>query len=726
MRLLYSRLYGFVFKRRLERDMEEEILFHLRMRASLDASAGFGSAVASRNAIRRFGRIEAIKEACRDVRGGGMIEATLQDLRFAVRMLIKKPGFTIVALITLALGIGANTAIFSIVDAVLLKPLPYPESQNLIVIAKEDLSPPDFLDVQAHNSAFEQMAAFRSRSYNMTGGDRPELIDGADVTTNLFSLLRVEPILGRAFATDDGSRAVDRRVILSYDLWQRRFGSSKAIIGQSLPLDGQPFTVVGVMPPGFQFPEGAELWVSPRYVVPEHPLIPDTDPSADRGYHYFDDTIARLKPGITMPKARADLDLVTAEIIQQHPDSEMKTNHPALISLHEEGVGDIRPALLVIFGVVTLVFLVACVNVANLMLSRGVARRKELAIRTVLGASRGRVLRQLLTESVLLALIGGMLGVIAAFKGFSFLVLLTAKSLGQTSRPQIDGTVLAFTAGVSLLAALIFGLAPAFQGSRTELTESVKEGGRSSSVGRSRYQEILVTAEVALAVVLLVGAGLLLRSFMRLAEVATGFDANNVMTLGLSLPQSRYPKPESKTVFVDNILAKIRAVPGVTDASVISRLPLSSGSSTRGVQIEGRTYPPNNQAEPVSPDYGVISPGYFVTMHIPLLAGRDFTGHDDASNAKVAIVSKAAADTYWPNEDPVGRRMTIENGAVQVVGVVGDVRQHQIIRAIRPCVYVPYPQDPWPSFTVTAKTGIASDSLAGEMEQAIWTVDNDQ
>ena len=725
--IVYGRLYGLIFKRRVEREIEAEMLFHLRMRALTNTAAGLTAHEADRHALRSFGRMDIIKEYCRDIRGGGMIETLMKDLRFGLRMLVKKPGFTVVAVITLALGIGANTAIFSIVNAALFRPLPYPESDRLVAMINDDPSPPDFLDLQAQNHVFEQMATYRSRTYNMGGSDRPEQIDGVDVTTNLFSLLRVDPILGLAFRPEDGGRAMDRAVILSYNLWRARFGSNRDILGQSLSLDGQPFRIVGVMPSGFEFPDGAKLWVSPRYTVPEHPLRPDQNPGSDRGTHYFDDVIARLKPGVSMDKAKADLDTVVTQIAQQHPDSEMQGNHISLISLHEHAVGDVRITLLVIFGVVTFVFLIACANVANLMLSRGVSRRKELAIRTVLGASRARIIGQLVTESVLLAVIGGLIGVLAAFGSFGMLAALTAKNLGSVGRPQIDGTVLVFTCGISLLSALLFGLAPAFQGSRTKLTESVKEGGRSSSAGRSRYQEALIGIEVALAVVLLVGAGLLLRSFVRLLAVNTGFESGHVMTLAISLPQSRYPKPESRALFTEKILRGIDAVPGVTEASVISRLPLNPGNSRRSIQIEGRSYSPESPVEPITPDYIVVSPDYFGALHIPLLAGRFFTAQDDASGKPVTIISKAAADTYWPNENPIGKRLIIGNNQFEeVIGVVGDVRQHELGREFKPCRYVPYFQDPWPSMTIVARTAINPASLSNDIERAIWSVDRDQ
>ena len=727
LRLIYCRLYGLLFKRRIEREMEEEMLFHMRMRASVNAAAGLTDLEAERQATRHFGRMDVIKEYCLDVKGGGMIDTLLQDLRFGARLLIAKPAFTIVAVVTLALGVGASTAIFSIVNATLFRPLPYPDPEQLVAVSNESLSAPDFLDLQAEAHVFEQMATYRERTYNMNSGDRPERIDGVDVTTNLFSLLRVDPVVGRNFGPEDGGRALDRAVILSQKLWEKQFAASKAVIGHSLTLDGQPFTVIGVMPAGFEFPSGSQLWVSPRYAVPEHPLRPEQDPANDRGGHYFGDVIARLKPGVTMQKAKADLDTVSAAIVQQHPDSDLQTNSPSLISLHEETVGDVRATLLVIFGVVILVFLIACANVANLMLSRGVARRKELAVRAVLGASRGRIIRQLITESVLLALIGGAIGVLVAFRGFAALVDLSSNDLGPIARPQVDGTVLIFTVAVSLFSALFFGLAPAFQGSRTRLNESVKEGGRSSSGGRSRCQEALIGIEVALAVILLVGAGLLLRSFVGLRSVSPGFDPDHVLTLSISLPPSRYAKPESKSLFVDNILKQISAVPGVTAASVISRLPLNPGNSTRSIKIDGRSYPSGSDGEPIAPDYLVVTPGYFATLHIPLLAGRDFTAHDDAAGPAAVIISKTAANTFWPDENPIGKRLLTESsGAQEIVGVVGDVLQHDLNRSPKPCVYVAYAQAPWPFMTVAARTALNPANMALDIERAVWAVDKDE
>ncbi|HKV39347.1 MAG TPA: ABC transporter permease [Blastocatellia bacterium] len=725
LRLIWSRCYGFLFRNRLDRDMEDEIQFHLMMRTSVNVASGLEVADARRAAIRRFGRMDIVREYCRDIKGGGMIDTLLKDLRFAGRMLAKNPGFTIVAVATLALGIGANTAIFSMVNAALFRPLPYPESDRLVV-SNQDLSPPDFLDVQAQAHVFEQMATYRSRAYSMSGRERAERIDGADVTTNLFSLLRVKPLLGRVFGPGDAGHAVDRAVILSYSLWQTHFGASRAVLGQTVTLDAQPFTIVGVMPPGFEMPATAQLWVSPRYSVPEHPLRPDENPGLDRGAHYFDDVIARLKPVVTLQNARADLDTVAGQIVREHPDSDMQPNHPSLEFLHDQAVSNVRPTLLVIFGVVTLVFLIACANVANLMLSRGIARRKELAIRAVLGAGRARIVRQLLTESVLLATIGGALGVLVAFLGFALLAALAVKIPGVVARPEIDGTVLVFTAGLSLLAALFFGLAPAFQGSHTRLAESVNEGGRSSVGGRSRYQEALVGIEVALAVVLLTGAGLLLRSFMGLLAVNTGFDSGHVLTLSILLPQSQYPKPESKVLFMENILKGIDAVPGVKAASVVSRLPLNPGNSTRSIQIEGRSYS-QASSEPILPDYIVVSPGYFGTIGIPVQAGRDFTARDSAGGAQVAIISKAAAETYWPNENPIGKRLLAGGTALrEVVGIVGDVSQHQIGIPPRPALYLPHAQDPWPSATVVVKTAMEPASMATSIEQAIWAVDKDQ
>jgi putative ABC transport system permease protein len=657
----------------------------------------------------------------------------VQDFRYGIRILLKNPGFTVVAVLTLALGIGANTAIFSVVNTVLLRPLPYPHADRIVVVGQEwmggagDFSPADFLDVQSQNHTFEHLAATREWNFNLSAGDRPERIIGDAVSTNLFSLLGVEPVLGRGFVPEDGGHRTNRVVVLSYGLWQRHFGGNASVLGEKLDLNGEPFTIVGVMPRGFAYPEGAELWVPPRYAVPAHPLRLDVDPATMRGSHYFE-SIARLRPHVTLDETRADLAVIFKNVARAHSDSDLKDGKPWVNTLHEEEVGNVRPALLVLLGAVGLVLLIACANVASLIMARGVSRRKELAVREALGAGRARVIRQLLTESMLLALLGGGLGIFLAFWGFAPLAALVPGELKGFAQLSVDLRVLSFTVALSLLAGLVFGLAPALTGARPKLFDTLKEGGRSSTFGRHRGQEILVVAETAIALVLLVGAGLLLKSFVRILSVDEGFDPDHVLTLQIFLPQARYPEPQSRNNFVGQILTSVKALPGVEAASVATRLPLNPGGSSRGIIIEGRTYPPERQGEEITPSYSVASPDFFSALRIPLLKGRFFADADDARSAHVCIINKTMAKTFWPGEDPVGKRIRTDTDEawMQIVGVVGDVQQHQLGEPVRSMFYAPYTQDPWPFMDIAVRTSSEPASLAAPVERAVLDLDGTQ
>ena len=658
----------------------------------------------------------------------------IQDLKFGLRMLAKNPGFTAVAVITLALGIGANTAIFSVVNRVLLRPLPYPNASRLVVVNEkwsggaDAPSPADFLDIQAQNHVFEQMAAYRGQGFSLAVNGKPEHVEGAVVTTNILSLLGVNPVLGRGFISSDGGHAGNRGLILGYSLWQKSFGGSHDVLGQKVTLDDQAFTVVGVMPHWFEFPEGAELWVAPRYQVPEHPLRPNVDPATMRGSHYFD-AIARLRTGVTQSQALADLTLVNKNIGRAHPDSDLNSDlGPSLVSLQEDEVGQVRPALLVLLGAVGLLLLIACANVANLLLARGLARRKEFAVRQALGASRPRVIRQLLTESFLLALCGGALGILMAFWAFAPLAGLIPSGLRGFSEFKLDTGLLEFTLLVSLVAGLVFGLLPALTNSREGLTGALKEGGRTSGSGHHQAQSFLVIAETALALILLVGAGLLLRSFIRLLSVHEGFNASHVLTMRIALPQTSYPLPTQKAEFVNRILERIHAQPGVSSACVATRLPLNHGSSARSIQVEGHSYSPASPVESIVPNYSVVSPEFFKTLQIPIVRGRDFTGHDDAQAPGVFIVNQTMARTFWPGQDPVGRRISLNEGGKwsEVVGVVGDVQQHRLGELTKPMMYAPYEQDPWPFMDIAVRTALDPASVAPAIERAIQSVDKNR
>ncbi len=724
--LLY-RLRALFRRRSVESELDAELRAHFHRQVEKFVKSGLPLEEAKRRARLEFGGFDQVKEECRDARGVNLIETTIQDLRYGLRMLRKSPGFAAVAVVTLALGIGANTAIFSVVNAVLLRPLPYPNADRLVVVGERwmggggDLAPPDYLDIAAENRAFEQMAAYKSWNFNLSAGPRPERVTGAVITTNTFSLLGVDPVLGRGFLQGDGGPGGERTVVLGYTLWQARFGARPDVVGEKISLNDEPYTVVGVMPRWFDFPDGAQLWVPPRFAVPEHPLRLDVDPATMTGSHYFD-SIGRLRAGVSVAEARADVDRVIRHIAEARPDSEA-TNGAWIETLHQVQVGDIRSALLVLLAAVGLVLLIACANVANLLLTRGAGRRKEMAIRSTLGAGRAAIARQLFTESLLLAAAGGGLGILLASWGTVPLAGLIPEDLRNMVQPGVDGRVLAFTALASLLGAIFFGLTPALQGARFAPMEALKETGRSSAPGRHRVQRALVVAESALAVVLLVGAGLLVKSFLRLMQVNAGFDPTRLVTLKLSLPAARYPDKASQNLFVRQVLDHVETLPGVESASVTTRLPLGGGESHRGIQIEGR---PSRPGEDLDTFYAVVAPDYFRTLGIPLLRGRDFSDHDDANSLRVVIINNSMARTFWPGEDPVGKRISMDDKPLEIVGVVGDTHQRDLTGPVEPMTYAVYAQEPWPFLTVAIRAAGSPASLMTEAERAVHAVDKDE
>ncbi len=662
----------------------------------------------------------------------------IQDLKYAVRMLRKAPGFTIVAVLTLALGIGANTAIFSVVNAVLLRPLAFAHPEQLFDVGQESkhgfetLSPGDYLDVAAQNHSFEQFAAYREDSLTLTDTGTPEKISGVVTTPNLISLLGVAPRLGHGFLTGPDAATSGRQVVLSYALWQRRFGASEEIIGKTISLDRETFTVEGVMPPEFAFPPEAELWVTPRagFPVPEHPLQPDNNPAESRGIHYLDQ-VARLKPGVTLEQARADLNVVMQQIVKAHPDSDLMDARAWLQPLQESQVEDARPALVALLGAVGFVLLIACANVANLLLARGTARSKEFAVRTALGAGRSRLARQLITESGLLVVLAAGAGILLAIWGVGPLRSFLAATVGWLPVVHPDARVLGFTSALCVVACVAFGIWPALRASRLDPNRVLKEGGRGAQPARRSGQNLLVIVETALALVLLVGAGLLLKSFSKLVSVDEGFRTDHILTARLSLAPSNYPTPESRARFAGNILRNLQALPGVRSASVVSRLPLNRGYSSRSFSIDGRSYSPEHNSEFDPAAYSAASPDYFASLGIPLLEGRSFSDTDKASAPPVAIINRAMAAQYWPNQNPLGQRLKIgsydgKSPWMMIVGVVGDVHQHSLGEPPDPMFYAPYAQDPWTFMTVTVRTASPPASAAAGLVSAIRSVDSEE
>ncbi len=657
----------------------------------------------------------------------------IQDIRYGVRSLRKRPAATAIALITLALGIGVNTAIFSAVDSVLLRPLPLKDPDRVVSIwehtlrlgiNQNEVAPANFFDIRNQNQVFDAVGAHGPQDLNLSGGGEPERLSGELVTANVFAILGVEPALGRTFLPDEDQPGQQHVVVLSDALWQRRFNRDPSIVNRSIVLNGESFTIVGVMPPRFFFPaRETELWV---------PWAMEPEQATGRGDHYLR-LVARLKPGTTIERANADVQSIAQRLSTEYP----RTNEGlgfVVHSLHHDYVGNLRLPILVLFAAVGLVLLIACANVANLLLAQATTRRREIAIRIALGARRWTIIRQLLVESLLLAAGGGLLGVLGAFWGVQGLSKLLPENLSKLQDVSIDARVFLFTLGVSVLTAIVFGGVPALLAARAKPGETLSDVARDPAGGSSgRYvRRVLVVSEVALAVVLLVGAGLLIRTFQLLRQVDTGFTPENVLTMRMVLPMPKYAKPEARRAFYDEVLRRVEEVPGIESAGIITFLPLSFNGMNFSFSVEGHPAPADMKLPFAL--YRVVSPDYFRAMGITLQRGRFFDAHDTADSQPVILVSRQLAAQYWPNEDPVGKRIKIgpldsPNPWLTVAGVVGDVRQAGLYGDPRMDLYVPYAQERRgfvaPRDLVLRTKGDAT-SVAGAVRQAVWSVDKDQ
>jgi putative ABC transport system permease protein len=657
-----------------------------------------------------------------------------QDLRFGARMLWKSRGFTFVAVLALALGIGANTAIFSVVNTVLLRPLPFVQPEQLVALwgeAKGEgaeqrnvASYPDFKDLRDQTQSLAYAAAYGRNGATLTDDNEPELISGAVASADLFPLLGVQPALGRVFTREEDQPDGARVIVLGHGLWQRRFGSDPKIIGKQLQVSGRSTTVVGVMPAGFKFPTDAErfdYWM---------PLA--SDPGAvsrlnDRGSHFLR-MVARLKPGVTLEGAQAELATVAGRLEQQYPATNLGLG-VRVVSLHEDLVGRVRPALLVLLGAVGFVLLIACANVANLLLARAATRAREMAIRTALGASRWRVLRQLLTESILLSLVGGAFGLLLALWGIDLLVGVSPSDLPRAKEISLDASVFGFTMLVSLLTGILFGLAPALQALKTNLNDSLKEGSRGSTEGlrSNRVRSLLIISEVALSLVLLVGAGLLIKSFLRLQEVDPGFQSENVLTVNLALPRIKYSESERQKNFFREALARIKTLPGVQTVGAVNILPLSGNDRRDSYTIAGQPKPIPGQ-EPVA-GARVISPDYFSALGIPLRRGRAFTERDVETAPLVLIVNESFARRNFSGAEALGQRIVIdddENKEREIVGIVGDVRHDGPEAPAEQEYYLPYLQTPDRMMTFVARTSLNDPAALGvALRESLKAMDKD-
>jgi putative ABC transport system permease protein len=735
LREIAARIRGIFAKRHIDADLEDEFAAHLDLLTEENIRRGMPRKEAHYAARREFGRVEQIKETYRERRGLPMLETLMQDLRYGARMLLKNPGFTAIAVLTLALGIGANTAIFSVVNSLLLTPPHYKQPDRLVMVWEQrpsgnwfqgTVSPANYFQWQDHNTVFEQMAVMYDDHLTLTGDNSdPEQIAFQGVSSNLLSMLGTDPIIGRTFFPEDAVPRKNDVVILSFGLWQRRFGGDSQIVGKKIEIEGQPCRVIGVMPRGFQLfikrgsftSEQAEIWTP----------IPFTEKSRVPRGRYLT-AVARLKPGVTIGQAQLQMDSIAVALEKQWPDFD-KGWGVKLIPLKDQLVGNLRQPLLILLGAVAFVLLMGCTNVANLLLGRAAGRQREIAVRVALGADRKRVIRQLLTESLLLSALGGIAGLLLAIWGTKALLALGPKNMLAGTPVVVDWRVLAFTMAVSLATGILFGLGPSLVALSADVNKTLKEGGGDASSGRrgNRLRSALVIAELTLAVVILVGAGLCLRSFYFLNSVDPGFNPHNLLTMKLSLPNASYKEDAKKIAFFQQLRDRTAALPAVISASADSWLPFTTMGAATGFQIEGQ--PQLSSSDQPVTDVRVVEPDYFHSMAIPLIAGREFNEQEASVPSHVIIISQALATGYFHGESPIGKRITVAMGGNTekfpslIVGVVGDVKHEGLNTIPGPMVYWPHPELPFPFMTFVVRTTGNPLGLIGSVRQVVKQLD---
>jgi putative ABC transport system permease protein len=714
-------------------DIDREMRLHLEIETHANIRAGMSPAEAREKAMRSFGNLNRAVDAAYDVKGGGVFETLGQDIRYGVRMLAKHKAFTSIAIITLALGIGANTAIFSVVNELLLRPLPYRDADRITTVwevspggrHQNSTSRANFRAWHDQNSSFQNMAAFSDQRLNLTGTGEPEELSVQFVTPEFFKILGVDPMLGRTFLPEDDKGPV---AVLSYGLWQRRFGGQASLVGDAITLNDEKFTVIGVMPPNFQFHikqrsgtgRPAELWT----ILPM-PVGPGAN---ERGR--FLGTVARLKDSVSVDQAAAELRTIHARLSDQEPQFNKNYTNEVL-PLREQFFGNVRRPLWLMLGAVGFVLLIACANVANLLLSLATSREKEIAVRAALGARRLRIVRQLLTESLLLALLGSVLGLGFAWLGIKALIAISPRDLVSLQSVGLNLTVLGWTLGVSMLTGIIFGLAPALHISRLNLNDSLKDGGKSESSqasGSRRLRNALVVSEIALAVVLLASAGLLIRSFLRLQQVDRGFNTDNVLTMVVRLPD-RYREDPQVVNFFNQALERVRHLPTVRSAGMVNFLPLYGGlGSNTGFKIIGQPEPPPGQGP--GTDVRVADAGYFGTLGIPLLRGRNFSDAEQREAKHVLLINEALARQYFPNQDPIGQRLDVmmfdTPTPAEIIGVVGNVRYDSLVDEAPPAVYFPHPDLTYSFMTLVVRTDGDAAAIAPAIQREIRGLDPNQ
>ncbi len=714
-RKLSHRLRASLRRGKTESEMERELRIHLEMETAENIRRGMSEEEARRAALRSFGGVEQTKETYRDIARFRLFEDLWQDLRYGARMLRTHPGFTLVAALTLSLGIGANTAVFSVVNAVLLRPLPYADPDRLVMASPYrhatdgyTVLSPDFLDWRAQSQSFEQIAAYTTGTADLTRIGDPERLTAGMVSAELFATLGVTPTLGRSFTAAEDQPNGASAVILSHNLWQRRFGSDPQLIGRAITLDGQSRTVIGIMAPGFQFPAELDVWL---------PLALESGPELRRRRMAIVNVVGRLRPGVTQETARADLTTILQRMSQPTPGSTSGTYYPSpdvqvrVIKLHERLVGDTQRALLVLFGAVAFVLLIACANVANLLLARASARQKEMAIRAAVGAGRLRLVRQLLAESLLLSLVGGGAGLLVAIWGVKMLARMNPDGVARLQESSVDGRVLGFTCVVAVLTGLLAGVFPALQASKTDMNETLKAQSamRPNGRGARRTLPALMIAEIALSLVLAVGAGLMIKSFMRLLAVPKGFNSEGVLTLALTPGRAKYPPGSLQLrAYYEGALARVQGLPGVRSASLASFLPLAGRTRRQmAVQIEGRA--------PIQGGFEVncISPAYFGTMGLEMRSGRPITDQDGAVAPQVTVINETFARRFFPGENPIGRRLLVGQTPKTIVGVAVDTRHFGLDQEVQPEIYTSYLQDGSNAMRLVAQAAPGQNSEAG-------------
>jgi putative ABC transport system permease protein len=724
-RILGARVAGFLRLRARDADLNDEMRAHLEMAAEENRRRGMSAEEARYAARREFGGVEQVKEAYRERRGLPAIETLLQDLRFGLRALRKNPGFTTVAVLTLALGIGANTAIFSVVDAVLIRALPFAAADRMVwVNAKFPLgdtamvSPPDFTDYRAQTHSFDQFAAmgFLASSANLTGSDKPEQVLTNIASWNFFDALGMRPMLGRPFVPDDERVEFPQVAILGHGIWVRHFGSDPAIVGRKISLDGRPVTVVGVLPGDVPLLSEAEVWTP----------APMLNTGMRNRQSHFLVVLARLRSGVSMGQAQSDLDAIAYRLAATYPETD-KSWSLRMQALREVTLGSVRPALLVLLCAVGLLLLVACSNVANLLLARAESRRREIAVRGALGASRWRLVQQMLTESMLLSFGGGALAVLAAVWGVHGLRLLAPADLPRLDQVAVDGPVLAFTVALSVLTGLVFGLAPALQISRVSIEETFREAGRATArMTRHRAANALVIGEIAMSLCLLVGGGLLLRSFWKLEHTDPGFRADHVITAKISLRTAVYGDTSKRVAFFQQLEEKVKSLPGVQAAGAISELPLNGEYGDSFFTVDGRAYPPPpNQYDDA--DLRQVTPGYLAAMRIPLLSGRWFDDRDTSNEAAVIAVNQAFARRFFPGQNPMGSYLRVggRESAREIVGVIGTIQHYSMGEEPRPEMYIPLAQSKQNRMSLVVRAAADPRHLATALQDVVSSIDKD-